>query len=118
MEALTSHPLILASRVTGTPAFNKAGEKVGHIEDLSVNKVTGQVAYALLSFGGVLGIGERFRPLPWSALDYDPKKGGYVLRISTPNLEKAPAFTASELENFGGEHRAAVDEYYGPFPMV
>ena len=118
MTSSTSpHELITASRVTGTPTFNSAGEKIGHVHDLSIDKVSGQVTYALLSFGGFLGFGERFQPLPWSVLTYDPEKGGYVVPIAKEALEKAPAFTADELENFGAGHQKLVDQYYGPFPM-
>ena len=113
-----AHDLITASRVTGTPTFNAAGEKIGHIQDLSIDKVSGQVIYALLSFGGFLGFGEKFQPLPWAALTYHPEKGGYVVSIAKTDLETAPSFTAGELENFGAGHQEQVDRYYGPFPMV
>jgi len=55
--------------------FNTAGERIGHVEDLSIHKVSGQVVYALMSFGGFLGIGEQIHPLPWSVLDYNVDKG-------------------------------------------
>ena len=112
------HDLITASRVTGTPAFNTAGDRIGHVHDLSIDKVSGQVIYALLSFGGFLGFGEKFQPLPWSALTYHPEKGGYVVAIARAELEKAPSFTNAELEDFGAGHQEMVDRYYGPFPMV
>ena len=119
MASSTSpYELITASRVTGTPTFNTNGEKIGHVHDLSIDKVSGQVIYALLSFGGFLGFGERFQPLPWSVLTYHPEKGGYVVPMAKEDLEKAPSFTAAELENFGAGHQEAVDRYYGPFPMV
>ena len=110
--------LITASRVSGTPAFNTAGEKVGHVQDLSIDKVSGRVVYALLSFGGFLGFGEKFQPLPWSALTYQPERGGYVVAIAKADLEKAPSFTAEELQNFGAGHQEQVDRYYYPLPMV
>ena len=112
------HHLITASRVDGTPVFNATGEKIGHIDDLSIDKVTGQVRYALLSFGGFLGIGEKFHPLPWSVLDYDTEKDGYVVPLEKAALEAAPAYTRGELEQFGGEDRAYRDQlfsYYGPY---
>ena len=62
----TSHRLILGSRVNGTPVFNKEGERIGHVDDLSIERGTGRVVYAIMSFGGFLGIGEKFHPLPWS----------------------------------------------------
>lgn len=63
-----SHRMILASRVEHAPAFNQPGEQIGHIADLSIDRRSGQVVYALMSFGGFLGIGKRFHPVPWQAL--------------------------------------------------
>lgn len=112
------HPLIMAHRVNGTPVFNPQGDRIGHIEDLSIDKRSGEVIYALLSFGGFLGIGERFHPLPWSVLDYDPDKGGFVLPMTKDELHKAPSYTKDELHAFGGEdrsYREALYAYYGPY---
>ena len=114
----SKHPLITAKRVTGTPVVNTSGEKIGHIEDLSINKTSGQVVYALLSFGGFLGIGEKFHPLPWSVLDYDPAKDGYVLPLTKEELDKAPSYTKAELEAFGGgddSFRESLFAYYATY---
>jgi hypothetical protein len=112
------HPLITAHRVNGTPVFNGAGERIGHIEDLSIDKRSGKVVYALLSFGGFLGIGEKFHPLPWSVLDYDAARGGYVLPLTKAQLEGAPNYSKDELRAFGGEDRSyrdALFAYYGAY---
>lgn len=117
-EDNAAHPLIMAHRVNGTPVFNPTGDRIGHIEDLSIDKRSGQVVYALLSFGGFLGIGEKFHPLPWSVLDFDSGKGGYVLPLSKDELNKAPNYTKDELRTFGGEdrsYREALYAYYGPY---
>jgi hypothetical protein len=109
--------LIMARRVKGTPVFNLTGEQIGHIEDLSIDKVSGQVRYALLSFGGFLGIGERFHPLPWAVLEYDVDKGGYVVPMDKARLEAAPSYTTDELDAFGGDDRSYRDTlfaFYGP----
>jgi sporulation protein YlmC with PRC-barrel domain len=107
--AVSHHALITASRVRGTPVFNRQGERIGHVEDLSIDKVTGQVQYALLAFGGFLGLGDRFHPLPWSLLEYDTHRGGYVVPLDRPELEKTPHYAKDELESFGaGEHRPAA----------
>jgi sporulation protein YlmC with PRC-barrel domain len=113
--------LITAKRVTGTPVFNANGDRIGHIEDLSIAKVSGQVVYALLSFGGVLGIGERFHPLPWSLLKYDTLKDGYVVPLDKAQIEAAPSYSSDELDIFGGEDRSYRDtlfDYYGPYGAV
>ncbi|RYG75524.1 MAG: PRC-barrel domain containing protein, partial [Alphaproteobacteria bacterium] len=105
--------LITAGRVKGTPVVNMAGERIGHVEDLSIDKVSGQVVYALLSFGGFLGIGERFHPLPWSILDYEVEEGGYRVQLDKAQLEAAPTYSKSELEAFGGEDRVYRERLYG-----
>ena len=73
-QEASKHDLITASRVDGTPIFNREGDRIGHVKDLSINKQTGQVIYALISFGGFLGIGEELHPIPWSMLDYETDK--------------------------------------------
>lgn len=83
------HKLILASSVEDASVFNQAGERIGHIADLSIERKGGQVVYAIMSFGGFLGIGKRFHPLPWSILTYDPSRGGYMVPLDRSALENA-----------------------------
>lgn len=113
------HKLILASRVEHTPAFNGAGERIGHIEDLSIDRKSGQVVYAIMSFGGFLGIGKRFHPLPWHMLRYDPERGGYLVSLDKQDLEDAPHFDADELRELGGARPGTavtqIWEYYGRY---
>lgn len=116
MDASRSHhDLILADRVTDTPVFNQAGERIGHIDNLSIDKVSGQVVYALLSFGGFLGVGDKLHPLPWQRLEYDPDRGGYVAPLSKAQLEAAPALTREDLKDLGAgaSWRDRVVNYYG-----
>ncbi len=117
---VSSHPLITAKRVNGTAVLNKAGERIGHVDDLSIHKVSGQVVYALISFGGFLGIGEQIHPVPWGVLDYDPANGGYVTTLTKEELNKAPSLSAKELEELGvGDiWRTRIFEYYGPYGAV
>lgn len=115
------HDLILASRVEHTPVYNLSGDRIGHVEDLSIEKISGQVRYALMSCGGFLGIGDRLHPLPWDVLDYDPEKGGYVAPLSKEELKLAPNYSAEELAAFGGQdvsYRDQVFTYYAPFGAV
>src|SRR5262245_33318692 len=63
--------LIAASKVEGTNVYNRRGESLGSIYDVMIDKRSGNVAYAVMSFGGFLGMGERYHPLPWAVLDYD-----------------------------------------------
>jgi hypothetical protein len=115
-------PLILSSRVNGTPVFNRNGVRIGHVDDLSIEKVGGTVIYAIISFGGFLGIGEKFLPVPWSLLDYDPEQGGYVLPLDEAELETAPHFAREELRALGGadyrRYGEEISNYYGSYgPM-
>ena len=114
----STHGLITAGRVRGTPVFNLAGQHIGHIDDLSIGKVSGQAVYALLSFGGVLGLGGRIHPLPWSVLDYDTSRDGYVIALSKEQLKDAPSYSKDELAAFGGGDQTFRDKlfkYYAPF---
>lgn len=122
-EALdkSDHTLILGSRVNSTPVYNKA-DRIGHVDDLSIEKKTGKVVYAILSFGGFLGIGEKFHPIPWSLLDYDPERGGYVVPLDKAELEAAPYYDRHELSALGGASHQTYGErifgYYGPYGSV
>lgn len=113
------HKLILASRVEGTPVYNDAGDRIGHIEDLSIDRQAGTVVFAIMSFGGFLGIGKRFHPLPWALLDYVPEQGGYVVALDDQALREAPHYDEEELMQLGGaRHEASwqrLSEYYGNY---
>src|SRR6478735_4427297 len=88
--------LIASSKVEGTPVFNQSGEQLGSVYNFMVDKISGQVAYVVMSFGGFLGIGESYHPLPWRALTYDPRLGGYVVDIDRDLLVDAPQYSAGE----------------------
>lgn len=114
----STHNLITAERVKRTPVFNRAGERIGHVEDLSIDKISGQVVHALLSFGGFLGIGERFHPIPWGVLKYDVANHGYMVPLDKGQLEAAPSYCKDELDAFGGEdhsYRDSLFAYYGRY---
>ena len=118
----TGHPLILSSRVTGTPVFDRAGTRLGHVDDLSIEKVSGRTIYAIMSFGGFLRIGEKLHPLPWSLLDFDPDRGAFVVRLDKATLEAAPHYDRYELGELGGPSHLTYGErifgYYGPYGSV
>ena len=88
--------LISSDKVEGTSVYNHAGESVGSVYTVMIDKISGQVEYAVMSFGGFLGIGERYHPLPWKALTYDTKLGGYMVDISREQLERAPSYARDE----------------------
>ncbi len=108
------HPFILASRVVGTPVYDRSGQKLGHVDDLTIEKLGGRTLYAIMSFGGFLGIGEKFHPVPWSLLDYDVERGGFVVPIDPAALNDAPSYDAAEIRALGGpEYRTYGDTIYG-----
>jgi len=90
LASTETHKLIAADKVEGTTVRNRAGEKLGTIDNIMIDKVTGRVAYAVMSFGGFLGIGDRFHALPWGALKYDPRMESYVVDLGKERLEGAP----------------------------
>src|SRR5262249_33101092 len=85
--------LIASDKVEGTAVYGPDREKVGSIENLMIDKRSGQVAYAVLSFGGFLGMGTDHYPLPWSMLRYDENLGGYLVNVTRDQLTNAPRFT-------------------------
>ena len=113
---MTGNPLISASKVQGTAVYNLEGERLGHVEDVMLHKISGQVAFAVLSFGGFLGIGEKFNPLPWSVLTYDTSKGGYVVPLTKEQLQRAPAYDREELTNEDNGWGQRVNDYYQVTP--
>ena len=100
--------LIASDKVEGTAVYNRQGEHLGKVYNFMVDKYTGQVAYAVMSFGGFLGIGDSYHPLPWKVLTYDTRMGGYVVDLDRDRLEGAPSYTASSLPNWLSCTRAAA----------
>ncbi len=116
MTQRPTHPLVSADRVNGTVVYNAAGDRLGKIEDVAIDKVSGHVAYAILSFGGFLGLGDRYHPVPWGLLTYDVDKGGYVVPLDKERVENAPSFEARELGGWNDSHsRDAIFGYYSPY---
>jgi len=103
---------IAADRVEGTEVYNTAGEHLGEVEDVIIDKVSGKVAYAVMSFGGFLGIGEKYHPVPWSMLTYDTNKGGFVVPLDKRQLENAPAYGANEMKFSDRNWNKNVYDYY------
>ena len=105
---------ILASKVRGTPVYNRDGDKIGTVEDIVLDKVSNNIMFAVLGTGGLLGMGEKYRPIPWSVLDYDPNKGGYLVPMSKDSLDNAPAYRMEDLtsDDGTGAIRAETYNYY------
>ena len=113
---MTGNPLISAGKVQGTAVHSLEGERLGHVEDVMIHKVSGQVAFAILSFGGFMGMGEKFHPLPWSVLTYDTGRYGYVVPLGKEQLERAPSYDKEELTNDDNGWGQRVNDYYQVTP--
>lgn len=90
---MTGKPLIESDRVEGTTVYDRQGNNVGSIKRLMIEKLSGRVAYAVMSFGGFLGMGGEEHAIPWSKLTYDTRLDGYQTEISETQLQGAPAFS-------------------------
>jgi sporulation protein YlmC with PRC-barrel domain len=109
--------LIAADKVSGTPVYNAAGESLGEIYDVMVDKVSGKIAYAVMSFGGFLGIGEQYHPIPWSLLKYDTRQGGYIVNLDKQQLEGAPVYSEDAEPRWGDRiYDEKVYNYYNASP--
>jgi len=110
---LKPHRLVASDRVEGTRVFNADGRKIGVIKRLMIDKATGNVAYAVLCFGGFLGVGEDYRPLPWASMKYNPAIEAYelVTLMSDEDLAKAPSFDGGKEFDWGNRFRE-VDTFW------
>lgn len=104
--------LISSKKVEGTPVIGQNGDRLGQIESFMVDKYSGRVAYAVLAFGGTMGLGESLLPLPWSYLKYDEAKNGYSLNISSEQLKNAPKFKPSEAPEFDLGYRRNLHQFH------
>lgn len=104
--------LISGDKVSGTSVYNSAAEKLGSIHDVMIDKRTCKVAYAVMSFGGFLGMGESYHPLPWSTLNYDVAQGGYVVNLTREQLEGAPHYGTDDSPRWDRDYETRVHDYY------
>ena len=109
----STHDVISSERVEGTTVYNEAGDKLGSIDDLMIDKRSGQVRYAALEFGGFLGMGTNRYPVPWSLLEYNTTRGGYVVPITKDTLEGAPRYEQNRRPDYDDEYGRTVYDYYG-----
>ncbi len=106
------HDLIAGDRVRGTPVFTKEGVQLGVLEELVLDKLSGQVAFVLVSCGGFLGLGSSLQPAPWGALSFDMQVGGYVLNMPEDQLRAAPSYGGADA--LSKDYAAQVRQHYAP----
>jgi hypothetical protein len=106
--------LIGSDKVEGTAVYGSDDNKIGTIERVMIDKVSGQVNYAVLSFGGFLGIGDDHYPLPWQSLKYDTTLGGYRTNVTEQQLRGAPKYSNDNDWSWTDTGRTSeVNRYYG-----
>jgi sporulation protein YlmC with PRC-barrel domain len=112
-----THDLVASDKVIGTNVYDANGDSVGEVEKLVLGKTSGRVAYAVLSFGGFLGIGTDYYPVPWETLTYDESLGGFRVAITREQVEGAPRY--SQDEDFDWyEGGRSINDYYGVRPYA
>jgi sporulation protein YlmC with PRC-barrel domain len=114
MTTSTGHTsAIRASKVIGTTVKDRAGERLGKVEDVVLDKQSNSILFGVMSFGGVLGMGEKYHPVPWAALDYDAGSNAYVINLTKEQLKAAPADSLEELTRDDGmAYRDRAFDYY------
>lgn len=113
-EERETSELIGSDKVEGSAVYGADGERIGSIERIMIGKTTGKVSYAVLSFGGFLGIGHDHYPLPWDSLKYSTNLGGYQTAITEDQLKGAPKYGNNENWDWSDTPRLRrVDEYFG-----
>jgi len=116
VETRETGSLIGSDKVEGTAVYGADEQKIGEIERVMIEKVGGKVAFAVLSFGGFLGIGEDYYPVPWSILTYDTRLGGYRTNLTAEQLDRAPKYSQSTGWNWNRENEQRVFTHYRTRP--
>jgi PRC-barrel domain len=105
--------LIGSDKVEGTNVYRSDGEKIGEIERVMIDKITGKVAYAVMSFGGFFGVGENYYPVPWSLLRYNDQLGGYEVNVTDQQLRSAPKYARNASWDWADRNRGQqIDDFY------
>jgi hypothetical protein len=116
LESKETVSLIASDKVEGTAVYGTDDKKIGKLERVMIDKISGKVAYAVLSFGGFLGMGEDDYPMPWSTLKYNTSLGGYRVALNKDQLAKAPKYNKSTDWNWNRDNDRRVYDYYKAQP--
>lgn len=116
VETRETASLIGSDKVEGTAVYGADEKKIGEIERVMIEKIGGKVAFAVLSFGGFLGMGEDYYPVPWSTLTYDTRLGGYRTNLTAEQLDRAPKYNQSTGWNWNRENEQRVFTHYQARP--
>lgn len=105
--------LISSEKVDGTAVYDPKGDRLGSIKHVMIGKRDGKVRYAVLSFGGLFGIGENYHPLPWATLSYDEELGGYVVNLTRDQLERGPSYQRGSEPSYDRDYSDRIYSHYG-----
>ena len=106
--------LLGANTLLGNSVYNKDGEDLGHIKEFMIDMATGKVAYAVLSFGGLLGMGDKLFAVPWAAMTLDTVEKRFTLDVPKPTLKDAPGFDKDHWPSMSDRTWAGgVHKFYG-----
>ena len=109
----STNPMIASNRVEGTAVYNTGRERLGTIQHIMIDKLSGQSEFAVMSFGGFLGIGSDYYPIPWNKLTYDTDVGGYVVDLTQDQLSGAPKYGEDENPDYNADYTGEIGRYYG-----
>jgi hypothetical protein len=109
----SSNSLIASNRVEGTAVYNPARDRLGTIQHLMIDKLSGHTEFAVMSFGGFLGIGVDYYPIPWNKLTYETDMGGYVVNLAQDQLSGAPRHRQDEDPDYNADYTGEIGRYYG-----
>lgn len=112
-SATSTSDVISSDRVEGTSVYNSAGDKLGSIDELMIDKRSGKVRYAVMEFGGFLGMGTDRYPIPWDMLDYDTRQEGYVVPLDKAQLDGAPRYADADRPEYDDVYNKRIHSYYG-----
>jgi sporulation protein YlmC with PRC-barrel domain len=114
MTTATGHTsAIQAKKVIGTNVKDTTGTKIGEVEDVMLDKESNSILYAVVGFGGFLGMGEKFHPIPWASLDYNDSEDAYIVNFTKDQLRQAPADSIEALTKGDGTvYRDRAYDYY------
>jgi hypothetical protein len=109
--------LIGSDKVEGTAVYGNDDRKIGTVQRVMIDKISGKIAYAVMSFGGFLGMGEEYFPMPWASLKYDTGLEGYRVNMTEDQLRGAPRFNRSTDWDWSDRSKdRTIDDYYGTTP--
>ena len=111
--------LIGSDKVEGTAVYGEDDRKIGTVQRVMIDKISGKIAYAVVSFGGFLGMGEEYFPMPWASLKYDTGLEGYRVNVTEDQLKGAPRFNRNTEWDWSDRSTdRTIDDFYGTTPWA